>query len=56
MLKLNEANSIEVTESTTFPVIIDMPEHNTGEMGGTMRLGKRTTVFKDTFNKSVLCK
>ena len=22
-----------------------MPEHNTGQMGGTMRLGKRTTVF-----------
>lgn len=23
-----------------------MPEHNTGNLGGTMRLGKRTTVFK----------
>ncbi len=23
-----------------------MPEHNTGILGGTMRLGKRTTVFK----------
>lgn len=22
-----------------------MPEHNTGQMGGTMRLGKRKTVF-----------
>lgn len=25
--------------------VIDMPEHNTGQMGGTMRLGKRKTVF-----------
>lgn len=23
-----------------------MPEHNPGDMGGTMRLGKRRTVFK----------
>lgn len=23
-----------------------MPEHNPGDMGGTMRLGKRKTVFK----------
>ena len=23
-----------------------MPEHNTGQMGGTMRLGKRKTLFK----------
>ena len=23
-----------------------MPEHNPGDMGGTMRLGKRQTVFK----------
>lgn len=26
--------------------VIDMPEHNPGDMGGTMRLGKRRTVFK----------
>ena len=24
-----------------------MPEHNPGQMGGTMRLGKRKTVFKN---------
>ena len=24
-----------------------MPEHNPGEMGGTMRLGKRKTIFTD---------
>ncbi|KAM4790117.1 CTP synthase 2 isoform 3-T3 [Cyanocitta cristata] len=27
-------------------MVIDMPEHNPGDMGGTMRLGKRRTVFK----------
>lgn len=26
--------------------VIEMPEHNPGQMGGTMRLGKRRTVFK----------
>ena len=25
--------------------IIEMPEHNTGQMGGTMRLGRRRTIF-----------
>ncbi|XP_030756732.1 CTP synthase [Sitophilus oryzae] len=45
-LGLEDAHSTEVSEDTKNPVVIDMPEHNTGEMGGTMRLGKRTTVFK----------
>lgn len=26
--------------------VIDMPEHNPGQMGGTMRLGKRKTLFQ----------
>lgn len=34
--------------------VIDMPEHNPGQMGGTMRLGKRRTIFKN--NTSVLRK
>ena len=46
VLNLNDANSAECKENLEHPVIIDMPEHNTGDMGGTMRLGKRTTVFK----------
>uniref|UniRef100_A0A8C7E5G7 CTP synthase n=1 Tax=Naja naja TaxID=35670 RepID=A0A8C7E5G7_NAJNA len=29
-----------------FLKVIDMPEHNPGDMGGTMRLGKRKTIFK----------
>lgn len=28
--------------------VIEMPEHNPGQMGGTMRLGKRRTLFKNT--------
>ena len=35
--------------------VIEMPEHNPGNLGGTMRLGKRRTVFKTT-QQSVLCK
>lgn len=34
-------------------MIIDMPEHHNGDMGGTMRLGKRTTVFKDNCNSVI---
>ncbi|CAG9832625.1 unnamed protein product [Diabrotica balteata] len=45
VLNLAGANSTEVNETTPYPVVIDMPEHNTGGKGGTMRLGKRTTVF-----------
>uniref|UniRef100_A0AAR2K178 CTP synthase n=1 Tax=Pygocentrus nattereri TaxID=42514 RepID=A0AAR2K178_PYGNA len=39
---------------TKHPVVIDMPEHNPGQMGGTMRLGKRRTIFKS--NSSILRK
>ncbi|XP_017270765.1 CTP synthase 1 [Kryptolebias marmoratus] len=49
-----DANSTEFDPDTKHPVVIDMPEHNPGHMGGTMRLGKRRTVF--TSNTSVLRK
>ncbi|XP_056014759.1 CTP synthase 1-like isoform X2 [Ostrea edulis] len=39
------AHSTELDPATKHPVVIDMPEHNTGQMGGTMRLGKRKTLF-----------
>jgi len=39
--------------TTDTPVVIDMPEHNPGKMGGTMRLGRRPTVFRSE-GKSVL--
>merc|ERR1711997_1444451 len=40
------AHSTEFDPDTPHPVVIDMPEHNQGQMGGTMRLGKRQTIFK----------
>lgn len=54
VLKLEKANSSEVDPKTPHPLIIDMPEHNQGQMGGTMRLGKRKTVF--TSDKSIMSK
>ncbi|XP_022919669.1 CTP synthase 1 [Onthophagus taurus] len=48
VLKLDNSNSDEFAKGVQHPVIIDMPEHNPGAMGGTMRLGKHTTVFKDS--------
>uniref|UniRef100_A0A1L8DXU2 CTP synthase n=1 Tax=Nyssomyia neivai TaxID=330878 RepID=A0A1L8DXU2_9DIPT len=47
VLKLEDANSTEVDPTTKHPLVIDMPEHHPGDMGGTMRLGKRTTLFKE---------
>jgi len=41
-----DAHSTEMNPETTHPVVIDMPEHTQGNLGGTMRLGKRQTVFK----------
>jgi len=45
VLNLQTANTTEIDPYTTCPVVIDMPEHNHGVMGGTMRLGKRRTRF-----------
>jgi CTP synthase len=33
------ANSTEMDPDTAYPVVIDMPEHNDGNLGGTMRYG-----------------
>jgi len=44
VLNHKSANSSEF-EKTEHSVIIEMPEHNPGAMGGTMRLGRRTTHF-----------
>ncbi|GJQ82025.1 hypothetical protein Trydic_g6901 [Trypoxylus dichotomus] len=52
ILKLENANTAECDEMVEHPVIIDMPEHNPGQLGGTMRLGKRTTVFKESASLS----
>lgn len=47
VLGLQDANSTEVIPDTKNPLVIDMPEHHKGQMGGTMRLGKRTTIFAE---------
>ncbi|CAF1107623.1 unnamed protein product [Adineta steineri] len=44
VLNYHDATSSEF-DTTNHQVIIEMPEHNTGNMGGTMRLGRRTTHF-----------
>ncbi|KAH0624714.1 hypothetical protein JD844_032444 [Phrynosoma platyrhinos] len=44
LMKQNGLGS-KIVVSTKLEVI-DMPEHNPGDMGGTMRLGKRKTIFK----------
>lgn len=56
VLHLEGAHTAECETELEHPVIIDMPEHNTGQMGGTMRLGKRVTVFKDASMKSKISK
>nr|XP_048296599.1 CTP synthase 2 isoform X2 [Myodes glareolus]XP_048296600.1 CTP synthase 2 isoform X2 [Myodes glareolus]XP_048296601.1 CTP synthase 2 isoform X2 [Myodes glareolus]XP_048296602.1 CTP synthase 2 isoform X2 [Myodes glareolus] len=53
-LNLEDANSTEFEPNTPVPLVIDMPEHNPGDLGGTMRLGLRRTVF--TTENSVLRK
>nr|CDS28970.1 PHD and RING finger domain containing protein 1 [Hymenolepis microstoma] len=45
VLGWNDSNSAEFNPNTTHPVVIDMPEFNPGDMGGTMRLGSRRTKF-----------
>ena len=45
VLNRKDAHTTEIDPNTSSPVVIDMPEHNPGQLGGTMRLGKRTTIF-----------
>lgn len=52
VLNLQDANTTEVWPDVEHAIVIDMPEHHPGYMGGTMRLGKRTTLFKE--EKSVI--
>lgn len=47
VLGMEDANSTEVNPHTPNPVVIDMPEISTTQLGGTQRLGKRRTVFVD---------
>ncbi|CAN9513809.1 unnamed protein product [Ophioblennius macclurei] len=54
VLGWEDANSTEFNPESKHPVVIDMPEHNPGQLGGTMRLGRRRTIF--TRKDSVLRK
>jgi CTP synthase len=45
VLHLERANSAEFDEATPNPVVVFMPEINPLQMGGTMRLGARTTLI-----------
>jgi len=51
---LESADSTEINVNTKEPLIVEMPEHCPENKGGTMRLGKRTTIFKD--QSSIMCK
>jgi CTP synthase len=42
------ANSTEFDESTPHPVVVFLPESSTTVMGGTMRLGSRATIIRDS--------
>jgi CTP synthase len=45
ILQWEDANSSELDENTTHPVVMFMPEVDPTTMGGTMRLGARDTIF-----------
>ncbi|KAJ6646524.1 CTP synthase [Pseudolycoriella hygida] len=47
VLKLHESNTTEIDPNTKHKVVIDMPEFTPEEKGGTMRLGARTSVFRE---------
>ena len=46
VLGLEGASSTEIEEASDNPVIVFMPEIDPNQMGGTMRLGSRQTLFK----------
>ncbi|CAG2113837.1 unnamed protein product [Medioppia subpectinata] len=49
VLRWDGANSTEMNAECAHRVVIDMPEHHGGDMGGTMRVGRRTTIFSDKY-------
>ncbi|ORY23932.1 CTP synthase [Naematelia encephala] len=51
---LQDANSAELSKTTPHPVICFMPEISKTQMGGTMRLGLRPTVFEPNTESSKL--
>lgn len=52
----SEFKDLENLKADSSDLIIDMPEHNNCDMGGTMRLGKRKTFFdREKKDASILC-
>jgi CTP synthase len=51
---LEGANSVELDERTSHPMIIFMPEIDKVNLGGTMRLGARPTIFQEDSDWSKL--
>lgn len=49
------ANTTEIDPNTEHKLVVDMPEFTPEEKGGTMRLGARTSIFRDN-DKSVISK
>jgi CTP synthase len=43
-----DANSTEFDETTPHPVVVFLPESSTTVLGGTMRLGSRATILRDS--------
>ena len=48
-----DANSSELQDSTPHPVIVYMPEISRTHLGGTMRLGLRSTIFNPAYDWSI---
>ncbi|KAG4073060.1 hypothetical protein HA402_009479 [Bradysia odoriphaga] len=55
VLKLKNANTTEIDPDTEHKLVIDMPEFTPEQKGGTMRLGARTSIFREN-DKSVIRK
>jgi CTP synthase len=51
---LDGANSVELDERTSHPMIVFMPEIDKVNLGGTMRLGARPTIFQENSEWSKL--
>lgn len=54
VLNIKDAHTVECNPDAQNPVIIDMPEHNTGDNGSAMCLGKQVTIFtKESYNSNI---
>ena len=51
-----DANSSEINPNTEHPIVINMPEISTTQLGGTMRLGDRVTIFQPKTESSTIRK